>query len=510
MLKIYAKYMNAFFVSTAMLKRKIERNLIRYTNRRIAPISTLIIMVSAPFKLARTYALELANNLTKVALNEFFVAVHNQFYPDTDITFMNYFLELTEHEDEFYVHHSKLVEYGIMTSTQSCRIAEKIQTLELVENEDFTLTDVRERGKSGSQNHKHYHLTPKAFKKCLMRAQRRSKQPVDPVIYCDYYLLLEDVFKLYTDYERVYGERLIAMKDDKIDKLQKTVESQSSQIAELLGYAKDTKVSLDEAVDKIDDLKVDNNLLIKEVVQTKEIVKDLDDMLSVKSFVSTRNPNKQGLVHHALVMEKQMGNGYVVSSRSGQSSYIDRCKLDLEEDGFTVLYDKFYQANGIDFRRNVQDAVNARIEKILEVLNLPIMKLREQLQIEIDEHNSKLPQVIDEYNNNLSLQVIEHNKTASKRDTVKLSKNGKRYYWRGNTTYAKLRFYENEERIFEKEVKRLDAQLLRELPIKVCSTYISWKPNEHLSYDELKAIIEKVNVETQSSPRTSFDEGKYE
>jgi len=34
-------------------------------------------------------------------------------------------------------------------------------------------------------------LTPEAFKKCLMRAQRRPKQKVDPVIYCDYYLLLE-------------------------------------------------------------------------------------------------------------------------------------------------------------------------------------------------------------------------------------------------------------------------------------------------------------------------------
>jgi len=35
-----------------------------------------------------------------------------------------------------------------------------------------------------------------------MRAQRRSKQKVDPVIYCDYYLLLEKTYKLYTDYEK--------------------------------------------------------------------------------------------------------------------------------------------------------------------------------------------------------------------------------------------------------------------------------------------------------------------
>ena len=45
-------------------------------------------------------------------------------------------------------------------------------------------------------------LTPEAFKKCLMRAQRRPRQKADPVIYCDYYLLLEKTYKLYTDYEK--------------------------------------------------------------------------------------------------------------------------------------------------------------------------------------------------------------------------------------------------------------------------------------------------------------------
>ena len=34
-----------------------------------------------------------------------------------------------------------------------------------------------------------------------MRAQRRPAQKVDPVVYCDYYLLLETVFEFYSDYE---------------------------------------------------------------------------------------------------------------------------------------------------------------------------------------------------------------------------------------------------------------------------------------------------------------------
>ena len=35
-----------------------------------------------------------------------------------------------------------------------------------------------------------------------MRAQRRPAQKVDPVVYCDYYLLLEKIYKSYTDYEK--------------------------------------------------------------------------------------------------------------------------------------------------------------------------------------------------------------------------------------------------------------------------------------------------------------------
>ena len=162
---------------------------------------------------AKTYTTQLANDLTKITMTEFFNNIHSRFYPNQDISFMEYFLELTDHEDEFVVHHSKLVEYGIMTSTQSNDVKRKVDTLGLIRGKDYTLRDVSERGKSGSQTHKHYHFTPKAFKKCLMRAQRRGNQPIDPVIYIDYYLLLEDVFKLYTDYEKLYAKKIIEKKN---------------------------------------------------------------------------------------------------------------------------------------------------------------------------------------------------------------------------------------------------------------------------------------------------------
>ena len=71
------------------------------------------------------------------------------------------------------------------------------------------------------------------------------------VIYAKYYILLEKVFKLFTDYEKAYLSKLNSMKDDKIDKLQSTVDEQTSRIDKLLGYAEDTKESLDMSLVKL-------------------------------------------------------------------------------------------------------------------------------------------------------------------------------------------------------------------------------------------------------------------
>ncbi len=453
-------------------------------------------------------------SFTKIDLRDFVLELRNRFYPDVAIDFMDYFLDLADQENDgkFIVPHSKMIEHGIATSGRSSAIKDRLDALGFVEGEHYNLQDVLQVRKTGNVIKHVYYLTPDAFFLALQRAQRRPNQTVDPTIYAKYFQFLQKVVKYYMIYQRDLEHALSLAKDAKLDAAVKRIDDQNTKIddlqttvKELLGYAKDTKLSLDDANDKIDDLKIDNKQLIKEVVETKEIVKDIDEMLTVKSFVSTRNPVHEGYVHHALVMYKRQGNGYVITIRSGQSAYIDNCKRELLADGFEVLYDKFYQANGIDYRRNVQNAIIEEIESALEELNSPIMELREQLKEEIDDFNAKLPQVIDEYNSQLALKVSEHNKSATKRDMIKLSSNGKRYYWRGVTTYAKIRFYDDEERSFEKEVRAKKYALLT-LPIKVCATYISWKPNSYVSYDRLKAIIEKINVETQQSPRSSLSE----
>jgi hypothetical protein len=57
---------------------------------------------------------------------------------------------------------------------------QKLDVLELVEDVDYLLLDVQQvRKNRGAVIKKVYMITPEAFKKCLMRAQRRPAQKID-------------------------------------------------------------------------------------------------------------------------------------------------------------------------------------------------------------------------------------------------------------------------------------------------------------------------------------------
>lgn len=124
------------------------------------------------------------------------------------------------------------------------------------------LADIRQlRSQGGTSVCKNYHLTPKAFKMCLMRAKRCPGQAVDPVIYVRYYLLLENVFGLYREYQAAYQERLLSMKDDRIDELSSQVKrlesmalTQTNKMDELMIYARDTNDQLTDLHVKFDTL----------------------------------------------------------------------------------------------------------------------------------------------------------------------------------------------------------------------------------------------------------------
>ncbi|ETL77326.1 hypothetical protein L917_21735 [Phytophthora nicotianae] len=177
----------------------------------------IIVPTAGSHKLAKDFVIGLAESLTKISVDEFFKRVHDQFYPDKNISFMEDFLTLAEYDGKFIVHYTKLVEYGVVVTTLANSMQVLTKQLKLVESKDF----VERKGL--------YFLTPEAFKKCLL-------QKVNSAKYVEYYLLLERIFALYTMYQTLYLEKLLSRKDDQMDTI-------IDRLEELKVYAADTNAT---------------------------------------------------------------------------------------------------------------------------------------------------------------------------------------------------------------------------------------------------------------------------
>jgi hypothetical protein len=129
--------------------------------------------------------------------------------------------------------------------------------------------------------------------------------------------------------------------------------------------------------------------------------------------------------------------------------------------------------------------------------------LREDLAKEVEETNLMLVEDINQSNAVLAERVAIHNQTA--RLKVRLSKNGKRYTFGRNQTFARLRSYEDERRIYDREIRNKTYHM-KAVPICVNSTFLTWRPNPYVSLGTIKELIEIVNAQTQRSPRSSVSE----
>ena len=189
----------------------------------------------------------------KIALREFIIQFQAQFYPEQDISFMDYFLELSKKENErqFIVHHDKLFEYGITKSNQSNHVKERLDKLSMSENEDYLVTKLRENSQNGGRPKVVYMLTPECFKTILIGATKHSSHTVDVLKYKKYYIFLEKAVNYYMDYQHLVDEAEKRFKDGTIGDLRNDIQrlttinlDQTSKIDQLMVYAADTNATV--------------------------------------------------------------------------------------------------------------------------------------------------------------------------------------------------------------------------------------------------------------------------
>jgi hypothetical protein len=318
----------------------------------------------------------LSDKLRNVKLNEYFTLIQSQFYSKLDISFMDYFLELCNNENEFIVDHIKLQEYGVINNINTSKdIKTRLNSLFLIENVDYLVGNVSQvRTKStgectGNVIKKEYKLTPYAFKLCLIRAKNSKK-------YANYYLLLEQVFKNYQEYQIMYQKVLLSGKDEKLDEMKSTIDKQSekidkqsAQIEELLGYAKETKEQNEELKDTMEDIK-----------DTMEDIKDAFKETADRSVPNSTNENERH--EFILLQHKELLNKFKFIR--GIQKY-NESKILKKYSEYNIIKRDF-NANPIQLFKQFKETIkeNYKLEKAKITANKNL-KNKTQLKKEVDK-----------------------------------------------------------------------------------------------------------------------------
>ena len=318
----------------------------------------------------------LSDKLRNVKLNEYFTLIQSQFYSNLDISFMDYFLELIDKKNEICIEHQKLIEYGIIKKTQdSSHIKDCILKFNAQENIDFECltperSGVKRVGRGGSNgNKKEYKLTPKLFKLCLMRSIKENK-------YANYYLVLEECFYYYQEYQIMYQKVLLSGKDEKLDEMKSTIDKQSekidkqsAQIEELLGYAKETKEQNEELKDTMEDIK-----------DTMEDIKDAFKETADRSVPNSPNENERH--EFILLQHKELTNKFKFIR--GIQKY-NESKILKKYSEYNIIKRDF-NANPIQLFKQFKETIkeNYKLEKAKITANKNL-KNKMQLKKEVDK-----------------------------------------------------------------------------------------------------------------------------
>ena len=310
----------------------------------------------------------LSDKLRNVKLNEYFTLIQSQFYSKLDISFMDYFLELINKKDEICIEHQKLIEYGIINTNRSNHIKECIEKLNAIENIDFECltaepSAVKRVGRGGSNgNKKEYKLTPKLFKLCLMRSIKENK-------YANYYLVLEECFYYYQEYQIMYQKVLLSGKDEKMDEMKSTIDEQSRKIDELLGYARETKEQNEELKDTMEDIK-----------DTMEDIKDAFKETADRSVPNSPNENERH--EFILLQHKELLNKFKFIR--GIQKY-NESKILKKYSEYNIIKRDF-NANPIQLFKQFKETIkeNYKLEKAKITANKNL-KNKMQLKREVDK-----------------------------------------------------------------------------------------------------------------------------
>lgn len=253
---------------------------------------------------------ELLEQPREVSYQEYFMRFQCKYAQDQDLSFMDFFKNIahTDFVKQFVVPFEMLVKLGVV-STKTNKVKTVIETHHLVEGVDYISIETEVVDSSTGQKGVRYLLRPGAFKRLLMRIRKYKGQAKDPSVYCDYFILVEQVHHMYLDYASRFRLRDLEAKEEAIQRLTHVTKCLRSRFAEESTQSKLTERRLE---DKIDKLQND----IKEVGERKEMLKARLAEVEAKYQDIAKE-------HAVLATAVETVNDYAV-----RTARISACKLD--------------------------------------------------------------------------------------------------------------------------------------------------------------------------------------
>ena len=325
----------------------------------------------------------LSNQIGYTSLVQYFDIIRNELYPNLNISFMKYFLELCSHKYEFIVNAIKLKEYGVLTNIDTSKdIKNRLNGLCLEIGTDYTMTNIKTslKGKRGgaTRGKNEYNLTPEAFKLCLIR----SRNTLD---YAKYYLLLEGVFDSYRDYQNMYKDNIINRINSENGSLHAKLDDMKNANKKQLDDLKDGN---NELKDKIDDLKDDVENLTDKVEEVRDEFRENTEHISPP-------PENDDDIHMFVVLQYPKENNKFKIIR-GQNKHLDK----VTTENMNIIIDKRYHPNPIDMMTAVRDKVRKLNKNEIDKIRIDFKdkSISREEKNDLLEDNKKNPAIFIHYN----------------------------------------------------------------------------------------------------------------
>lgn len=210
----------------------------------------------------------LIKNLIKINLKDYIIQGHIISNSNLDMIFVDYFIELQDYKDKFYVNYNKLKDFGIIDDVEYTNI----MIYNILKGNFKLFEGVDWRSYIVNSIEKEYYLTPKAFKLCLIRSNNSK-------YFSKNYKLLENCVHNYKLYQAEINKSLLPCKielkdlNDKID-----LKDLNDKIDKCSIYIKDLSDKIDLQSNYIKDLIIGNNSLNE---QNEKLIKKIDNLQNI-------------------------------------------------------------------------------------------------------------------------------------------------------------------------------------------------------------------------------------